>query len=134
MARIYLDSCIVIYLVEGSIDVRNNIRHRLRQNNGDNRVFYVTDLTRLECRVKPIRNKAHSVLDDYECFFSNEYLVFIPFNTSVFNLATEIRAQYNIKTPDALHLAAAKQGGCETFLTNDIRLQRVDIDLNIDII
>jgi predicted nucleic acid-binding protein len=35
-----------------------------------------------------------------------------------------MRADLNFKTPDALHLAAAIEGGCARFLTNDTRLNR----------
>ena len=42
----------------------------------------------------------------------------------VFDLATELRAEHGIKTPDALHLAAAIHGGCDALWTNDKRLAR----------
>ena len=45
-----------------------------------------------------------------------------PRSASVFALASELRAAHRIKTPDALHLAAALAGGCTEFWTNDDRL------------
>lgn len=39
--------------------------------------------------------------------------------------AADLRARYNLRTPDALQLAAASHGGCEAFLTNDTGLRRV---------
>ena len=39
--------------------------------------------------------------------------------------AADLRAQYNLKTPDALHLASALEAGCNAFLTNDLSLKRV---------
>jgi predicted nucleic acid-binding protein len=37
--------------------------------------------------------------------------------------AVQLRAQYaNLRTPDALQLAAAMSRGCGTFVTNDLRL------------
>jgi predicted nucleic acid-binding protein len=39
--------------------------------------------------------------------------------------AADLRARYNLRTPDALQVAAALQTGCEAFLTNDKGLQRV---------
>jgi len=39
--------------------------------------------------------------------------------------AADLRAKYNIKTPDALQLAVAIDEGCEAFLTNDVQLKRV---------
>lgn len=42
-------------------------------------------------------------------------------DSSVFDLATDRRARYGLKTADALHLAAAILSGCEEFWTNDSR-------------
>jgi predicted nucleic acid-binding protein len=36
----------------------------------------------------------------------------------------EIHANFGFATPDALHLAAAIEANCDTFFTNDQRLQR----------
>jgi predicted nucleic acid-binding protein len=37
----------------------------------------------------------------------------------------ELRARYNLRTPDALQVASGLVAGCEAFLTNDRGLQRV---------
>jgi predicted nucleic acid-binding protein len=42
----------------------------------------------------------------------------------VFRRAAKIRARYNFRTPDALHLAAAVEGACDLFITNDAQLTR----------
>ena len=39
-------------------------------------------------------------------------------------LAAKIRADYNIKAPDALHLASAIEAGADTFITTDKKLPR----------
>src|SRR5687767_962473 len=41
--------------------------------------------------------------------------------TPVFDRATVLRAKYNFKLGDSLHLAAAIKAGCDRFLTNDRR-------------
>ena len=38
--------------------------------------------------------------------------------------AAELRARFNLKTPDALHLAAAQCHGCEALWTHDNRLDQ----------
>ena len=48
----------------------------------------------------------------------------VPFTPGVFRRAAEIRAQFNFRTPDALHLAAAVEAACDVFLTNDAQLTR----------
>ena len=39
--------------------------------------------------------------------------------------AAELRARYNLRMPDALHVAAALSTSCDALLTNDARLKRV---------
>ena len=39
--------------------------------------------------------------------------------------AAALRARYNLRTPDALHVAAAIGVRCDAFLTNDIGIKRV---------
>jgi predicted nucleic acid-binding protein len=39
--------------------------------------------------------------------------------------AAALRARYNLRTPDALHVAAAIDVRCDAFLTNDIGIKRV---------
>lgn len=40
--------------------------------------------------------------------------------------AARLRAKYNLRTPDALHVATALQTNCNAFLTNDLGLKRVN--------
>ncbi len=39
-------------------------------------------------------------------------------------LLMEVRVRHRVKTPDALHLAAAINAGCDQFWTNDDRLAK----------
>jgi predicted nucleic acid-binding protein len=39
--------------------------------------------------------------------------------------AADLRARYNVRTPDAIQLATALEAGCDAFLTNDLALRRV---------
>jgi len=50
----------------------------------------------------------------------------------VIELATDIRARYNFKTPDALHYATAIDKSASTFLTGDrtfLRCTEVPVEL-----
>jgi predicted nucleic acid-binding protein len=39
--------------------------------------------------------------------------------------AARLRANYNLRTPDALHVATALESSCDAFLTNDLGLKRI---------
>jgi len=79
-------------------------------------------LTRLECRVTPMRRQAAATLVKFDDFFALPDVERIPLSAAVLDRATAIRANYSYKTLDAIHLAAAVEAGCGVFLTNDSRL------------
>ena len=81
-------------------------------------------LTRMECRVLPLREGRAELLADYDAFFASLDGGLLGLNAAVFEKATGLRARLNLRTPDALHLAAAIVCGCDVFLTNDQTLQR----------
>jgi predicted nucleic acid-binding protein len=78
----------------------------------------------MECLVLPLRNGDSRLVADFDTFFSAEVAEMVPFTPAVFWRAAKIRAQYNFRTPDALHLAAAVDAACDLFLTNDALLTR----------
>lgn len=109
--RAYLDSCIVIYVVEQGLQLPS-------LNNED--TLAVSDLVLLECIVGPLaagdkRGEAH-----VRRFL--EGCLSLPLDNTVFERAARLRAAHRMKTPDAIHLAAAIEHGCDEFWTNDRRL------------
>lgn len=119
---IYCDSMILIYLLDtvGPFNVRAAARIAAMQSAGDTAAF--SDLTRLECRVKPLMLGATKALADIDAFFTRPDVHFVPITTAVFDRATLIRATHKFELGDSLHLAAAIESGCDRFLTNDTRL------------
>jgi len=81
-------------------------------------------LSRLETRIKPFRDINQDLLQQFEDFFDSKIILEIGIAREVIDKATELRANYNFKTPDAVHLAAAITSGCDVFYTNDHRLDR----------
>ena len=49
----------------------------------------------------------------------------IPITSDVAESAADLRARYNLRTPDAVQIAAALNADCEAFITNDNGLKRV---------
>ena len=133
VTRVYLDSCVVIYLLEGAEDLSRSVRAALRPVGGTSPAAYFSDLTRLECRVGTIRQRAAQRLRQFDDFFTSDGLERLPIETRTFDFATQIRALHGTKTPDALHLATAIEHGCGLFLTADARLAGCS-DIQVDIV
>ncbi len=119
---IYLDSNIVIYLIEQPTHFGSRASARIAAMAATGDRIVVSDLTRLECRANAVASGDRGTLAHYDAFFSQAVERVMPLTTAVCDRATIIRGQYRFKTPDALHLAAAVEAGCEVFLTNDARL------------
>jgi predicted nucleic acid-binding protein len=122
---IYCDSMILIYYLDhfGPWQVRASSRLAALRRAGDQLV--ISDLSRLECRVGPIRRRDNLTLAKLDAFFALADVVQAPLTAVVFDRATEIRAAHGFRTADAIHLAAAIVQGCGAFLTNDARLSKV---------
>ena len=130
---VYLDSVICIYAVEGAPSFQARARARLATMRAAGDQPAISDLTGLECRVKPIRLGAATALADMEAFLTASDVVRVPLPTAVYERACRIRAVHNYKLADALHLAVAVEGGCGLFLTNDHRLSGFS-DITIEVL
>ena len=116
---IYLDSNVVIRLVEGDALARAPLVARLASSLGVAGSLTTSRLTRLECRSNLLRAGDTATLAQFDVFFSVVEISMIDVTASVVELATKIRAKYNLKTPDALHYASAMEAGASVFLTGD---------------
>lgn len=130
---IYLDSNVVIRLVEGNASARAPLVARLASSLGVAGSLTTSRLSRLECRSNLLRSGDTVTLAQFDVFFSGVEISLIEVTAAVVELATEIRAKYNLKTPDALHYASAMEAGAEVFLTGDRVLARCS-DVAVEIL
>lgn len=116
--RVYLDSCFIIYLMEETPVFSAAARRFFAEHS--EATFCVSPLVRLEVLTQPMRNGNTALVLDYEDFLAAHR--FLPMTEDVFDQALRLRARHRLKTPDALHLAAAQCHGCTEIWTNDERL------------
>ena len=121
---VYLDANIVIYLVERHPiwEPKATARISALQATGD--IISVSDAHRLECLVGPFILNDTATLADYNTFFSASTVKVLPLTAAACEHAARLRATYNFKPLDALHLGAAIEHGCGLFLTNDVQLKK----------
>lgn len=122
MRLVYPDTNVLIYLIENRLGLARKVRARLYPTYDAFPVLVFSELTRMECLVHPVRTGDSFVLAAYEKLFANADYRFSSFDRPCFDLAIKLRAEQGLKTPDAMHLAAAIQAGCDEFWTNDQRL------------
>jgi predicted nucleic acid-binding protein len=120
MAKLYLDSNIVIRLVEQKTPAWQVLAAQLAALAGGDSLYVVSDLVHMECLVKPLALGDTAMRALYEAYLDT--LDVVALTRSVCVRAAGIRARHRFGTPDALHLAAAIEAGCDAFVTSDRRL------------
>lgn len=126
---IYLDSCLLVYLVEEHPERADPVRQAIAAD--ADQPFAISPLVRMECLVRPLRDGDLALAKRFGTAF--ERFVSLPLDDEAFGLATALRARFSLKTPDALHLACAQRHGCTALWTNDARLSRAAHGLAIDV-
>lgn len=82
-------------------------------------------MTLTETLMKPLQANDQVLIDAYNELLTQNVRL-IPITAAIARSAAELRARYNLRTPDALHIATAIDAGCDAFLTNDLGLKRVN--------
>jgi predicted nucleic acid-binding protein len=127
---IYLDSCILIYRLEGAPEFRLPVVEAMRREAGE--TFAISDLVRLECLVGPIRDGNTERKARFEAQFRQ--LRRLALTKAAFDLAAELRAGHRVRTADALHAACAMTHGCRQIWTNDRRFAAIEDRLEIRVL
>jgi predicted nucleic acid-binding protein len=121
---IYLDSGVIIRLIEGTAEVRAPIEEHLAKYRGGAAFAVTSRLSTLECRVKPLRDGQRDVLALYEAFFTSPEVALVEVSGAVIEKATELRAAHGLKAADAIHAATAILFQAAEFWTADEGFQR----------
>ncbi|TSA37785.1 MAG: PIN domain-containing protein [Methylococcaceae bacterium] len=119
--KIYIDACIAIYLIENHHEYGQLLERQFDAAINKGHEICISPLVKLECVVKPLKTNDLNLLDSFNVFFNQTTILSIP--ESIYMTAAELRASYNLKTPDALHIAIASFHGCDELWTNDNRLR-----------
>ena len=128
----FLDASAVIYAVEGSAAWAEALKHQLRQLARSEEAsmgglqLAVSRLSWLECRVGPLRRRDAEALARFDTFFLHPDLEWVELSPAVVEQATHLRAEHNLRTPDALQAASCLQfAGDAVMVTGDAGFQRV---------
>ncbi len=83
-------------------------------------------ITLTEVLTLPLKHKDKTLENEYRdiLLHSGGFQLF-PVTHQIASLAADLRARYNLRTPDAIHVATGIEAGCDAFLTNDKGIKRV---------
>lgn len=126
VTKLGFDTSPIIYFVEANPRYDALVAEIFRRISKATFVGITSAVTVTEVLVHPLKRKKITLKQKYSnlLLHSANFNV-VPVDTVVAERAAELRAHYNLRTPDALQVAAALVAGCEAFLTNDKGLKRV---------
>lgn len=124
--KVYLDTSVFIYFIENHpryYDLCDAVFKSLE----DGRIEAATStLTMLEVLVQPYRLKRDDlVLKFYALLTTYPHLTWIPMTLDISDRAAQLRAEYNLKTPDAIQLASAISSGAAVVICNDRGFRKI---------
>jgi predicted nucleic acid-binding protein len=124
--RVFLDTAPLIYFIEGHSTYQDKLVECFSANDNAEFLFITSSITLLEVLVKPIKDRKPRLVSQYKNILLNaEGIQIFEISNEVSEKAAELRAKYNLRTPDALQIATALVHGADYFFTNDHRLSIV---------
>lgn len=82
-------------------------------------------VTLMEVLVHPFRNNNDTLAAEYRDILLHSKVITSEVSAPIAEAAAQLRSRHNIRTPDAIQIAAAMQAGATHFLTNDARLPAI---------
>jgi predicted nucleic acid-binding protein len=126
VSSIAIDTAIFIYFVEQHPARLSVVREALRRVDSGAIYGRSSTITLTEVLTLPLRAGNRAIESDYRRLLrGSRNFSLVAIDATVAERAADLRARYNLKTPDALHLACAIESACDAFLTNDSDLRRV---------
>ncbi len=127
MTRIYWDSMLFIYLLEGNPIFGPKVHKILNRivSRGDalsTSVFSIGEIL-----TGPRRRGSTSGVDAVKQYFLSGAVEILPFTEATADRYSVIRSANKVSQADGIHLAAAAEAGVDVFVTNDVDLRKLSI-------
>jgi len=124
--RVALDTMVFIYHFEEHprfSSITEKIFEKIEK--GEVRAF-TSYITLVEILVRPYKARDLKAASDYKnLLLTFPNLQFVPVDLEIAETAASLRAEYSVRTPDAIQLATAMSFGTDSYITNDEALKKI---------
>jgi len=123
-SKIYIDTNLFIYYFENNPKYTSKVESIFEESIDKNIQLISSELLYLELLVLPNKERNNKILNLYKNI--EDYmpsLKLINISKEILIGASEIRARYNYRSPDSIHLATAKVEKCKYFYGADKNLK-----------
>ncbi len=127
-----LDTSIIIYHFESNEKFLPLTTQILQSVQAGNQFAIVSVLALLEINVKPFRMEQHQIAQSYETLLTNfPNLGIVDVNRDIARKAAQLRAMYNLRPADAIHIATAVLSRATAWISNDRKHKRVSQEITV---
>ena len=120
------DTAPLIYLVERHPAYADIVREIIRRVDTGVMAGYSSVVTLTEVLTLPKRLGNAALEQAYrDVLLHSRNFTLMHIDSAIAEEAAALRADYTLRTPDALQMATALHAGCQGFLTNDTALKRI---------
>lgn len=125
MSRIYWDSMLIIYLLEGNPAFSKRVQHLLQSSYERGDSLHTSFLAYGEVLAGALSSPSKTA--KIQNAMTDMGFSYLPFDGGAVMPFSRLRAKHKLKAADAIHLASAASAGIDLFLTGDKQL----IGLNV---
>lgn len=124
--RLYIETAPFIYYVEDHPNYSDKMESIFTAISKTEVEITTSVITLTEALTKPLKVGDRVVEQAYRTLLQGtKHIELVPITARIAERAAGLRAEHNLRTPDALHLATALELDSDAFLTNDLTLRRV---------
>ena len=125
MRRIYWDTMLYAYWLEGNTKFANRVQH-IHETMLQRADVLCTSLFVLgELLVGPAKANDNAAAAMIQQFFDSDAVTMLAYTAQSVRLFAELRVNHGVKALDALHLSIAASARVDLFLTHDRRLHKL---------
>ena len=132
--KIGVDTVIFIYLLEDRGARAERAERLLKDVEQGEAEAVFSSIGVVEILTGPKRLGREDLVARYKEYLAHfPHLTIAGINERIVDFASDLRARYRIRTPDAIHIATALDFGAEKFFTNDKGLRKIK-EISVEII
>ena len=129
-----LDTSVLVYFIEDHPRFADAAESTLDQVRKGRLSAVFSQLGMVEVLTGPKKRGRDDLVGQYRHFISTfPNLTLVGLDDEIVEVASDLRAAYGIRTPDAIHLATAITHEAAAFITNDRRLHKVK-EINVELL
>ena len=127
MSRVFWDTMLLIYLLEGNPAYRKRADELLARSRRRADSLFTSCLALGEVMAGVEKAQKTQAAEKLQDALRGMGFTFLPFNEKAVSPFSKLRATTKLKAPDAIQLACAAAAGVDLYLTGDKQLFKLDV-------